>query len=66
MEPISESRSINLTRVELDALIRALQFEADAMTAAAVQFRGERRSSLLALAEANRVLIAILLAEWGC
>jgi hypothetical protein len=60
-----ESRPINLTRVELDALIRALQFEADAMTAAAVQFRGERRSSLAAIAEANRVLIAILKAEWG-
>ena len=60
-----ESRPINLTRVELDALIRALQFEADAMTAAAVQFRGERQSSLAAIAEANRVLIAILKAEWG-
>jgi len=35
------------------------------MTAAAVQFRGERRSSLAAIAEANRVLIAILKAEWG-
>jgi hypothetical protein len=30
-----------------------------------VQFRGERRSSLAAIAEANRVLIAILKAEWG-
>ena len=35
------------------------------MTAAAEQFRGERRSSLAAIAEANRVLIAILKAEWG-
>jgi hypothetical protein len=60
-----ESRPINLTRVELDALIRALQFEADAMTAEAARFRGKRQSSLLALAEANRVLIAILQAEWG-
>ena len=65
MEPISESRSINLTRVELDALIRALQFEANTMTAAAEQFRGERRSTLAAIAEANRLLIAILKAEWG-
>jgi hypothetical protein len=59
------SRSINLTRIELDALIRALQFEADAMTAKASRLRGTGRSSLLALAEANRVLIAILEAEWG-
>jgi len=58
------SRPINLTRMELDCLIRALQFEADAITAEARQFRGKRRSSLLAIAEANRVLIAILEAEW--
>jgi hypothetical protein len=66
MVSIPESRPINLTRIELDALIRALQFEADVMTAAAARFRGKRQSSLLALAEANRVLIAILQAEWGC
>jgi hypothetical protein len=65
MEPISESRSINLTRIELDSLIHALQFEADAMTAEAARFRGEQRPSLMAIAEANRVLIAILQAEWG-
>jgi hypothetical protein len=65
MEPISESRSINLTRIELDSLIRALQFEADAMTAEAARFQSKRQSSLLAIAEANRVLIAILQAEWG-
>ena len=59
------SRSINLTRIELDTLIRALRFEADAMTAEAARFRGKRRSSLLAIVEANRVLIAILEAEWG-
>ena len=35
------------------------------MTAEAARFRGKRRSSLLAIAEANRVLIAILQAEWG-
>ena len=66
MEPISESRSINLTRIELDSLIRALHFEADAMAAEAARFRGKRRRLLLATAEANRVLIAILQAEWGC
>jgi len=66
MVSIPESRPINLTRIELDALIRALQFEADAMTAEVARFRGKRQSSLLALAEANRVLIAILQAEWGC
>jgi hypothetical protein len=65
MVRVPGSQSINLTRVELDALARALQFEADVMTAAAMQFRGERRSSLAAIAEANRVLIAILKAEWG-
>ena len=65
MEPISESRSINLTRIELDSLIRALQFEADALTAEAARFQGKRQSSLLAISEANRVLIAILQAEWG-
>ena len=65
MVRVRGSRSINLTRIELDTLIRALQFEADAMTAEAARFRGKRRSSLLATAEANRVLIAILEAEWG-
>jgi hypothetical protein len=65
MVRIRGSRPINLTRIELDTLIRALQFEADAMTAEAVRFRGKRRSSLLAIAEANRMLIAILQAEWG-
>ena len=65
MVRIRGTRPINLTRMELDSLIRALQFEADAMTAEAARFRGKRRSSLLALAEANRVLIAILKAEWG-
>ena len=65
MVSIPESRPINLTRIELDALIRALQFEADAMTADSAQFRGKRQSSLLAIAEANRVLIAILQVEWG-
>jgi len=60
-----ESRPINLTRIELDALIRALQFESDAMAAEAARFAGERQSSLLAIAEANQVLIAILKAEWG-
>jgi hypothetical protein len=62
---IRGGRPINLTRTELDTLIRAVQFEADAMTAEAARFRGKRRSSLLAIAEANRVLIAILRAEWG-
>ena len=65
MVRIRGRRPINLTRIELDTLIRALQFEADAMTAEAAAFRGKRRSSLLAIAEANRVLIAILEAEWG-
>jgi hypothetical protein len=65
MMRIRGSRPINLTRMELDSLIRALQFEADAMTAEARRFRGKRRSSLLAIAQANRVLIAILHAEWG-
>ena len=65
MVRVRGSRSINLTRIELDTLIRALQFEADAMTAEATRFKGKRRSSLLAIAEANRVLIAILEAEWG-
>jgi hypothetical protein len=65
MVRIRGSRPINLTRIELDTLIRALQFEADAVTAEAARFRGKRQSSLLALAEANRVLIAILQAEWG-
>jgi len=65
MARIRGARSINLTRIEVDALIRALQFEADAMTAEAARFRGKRRSSLLAIADANRVLIAILEAEWG-
>ena len=65
MVSIHESRPINLTRSELDALIRALQFEANAMTAEAARFRGKRRSSLSATAEANRMLIAILEAEWG-
>ena len=65
MVRIRGRRSINLTRIELDTLIRALQFEADAMTAEAGRFRGKRRSSLLAIAQANRVLIAILEAEWG-
>jgi hypothetical protein len=65
MVRIRGSQSINLTRIELDTLIRALQFEADAMTAEAARFRGKRRSSRLALAQANRVLIAILEAEWG-
>jgi hypothetical protein len=37
------SRSINLTRIELDTLIRALQFEADAMAAEAARFEGERQ-----------------------
>ena len=65
MACIRGSRPINLTRIELDALIRALQFEADAMRAEAARFRGKRQSSLLAIADANRVLIAILEAEWG-
>ena len=65
MMRIRGTRPINLTRMELDSLIRALQFEADAMTAEAAAFRGKRRSSLSAIAEANRVLIAILEAEWG-
>ena len=65
MARIHRTRSINLTQVELDSLIRALQFEADAMTAQAAGIRGKRRSLLLAIAEANRVLIAILKAEWG-
>ena len=59
------SRSINLTRIELDTLIRALRFESNAMTAEAAGVAGKRRSSLLAIAEANRVLTAILKAEWG-
>ena len=65
MVSIRGSRPINLTRIELDTLIRALQFEADTMTAEAARFRGEQRSSLLAIADANRLLIAILQAEWG-
>ena len=65
MVRIHKSRSINLTQIELDSLIRALQFEAHAMTAQAAGVRGKRRSLLLAIAEANRVLIAILKAEWG-
>jgi hypothetical protein len=65
MARIDGSRSINLTRIELDTLIRALQFESDAMTASAAGVRGKRRSSFLAVAETNRVLIAILKAEWG-
>ena len=65
MVRIRGRRPINLTRMELDTLIRALQFEADAMTAQAAGVRGKRRSLLLAIAEANRVLIAILKAEWG-
>jgi len=63
MVSVRGSRPINLTRIELDTLIRARQFEADARTA--TRFRGKRRSSLLAIAKANRVLIAILQAEWG-
>jgi hypothetical protein len=59
------SQSIQLTRIELESLIRALEFEADAVTAKASRLRGRGQSSLLALAEANRVLIAILEAEWG-
>jgi len=65
MELISEHRSIKLARIEFDTLIRALQFEADARTAESARFRGKHRLSLLAIAEANRVLIAILQAEWG-
>jgi hypothetical protein len=65
MVRIHGSRSINLARIELDTLIRALQFEADAMTAEAAAVRDKRRPSLLAIAEANRVSIAILEAEWG-
>ena len=65
MVRIHRSRSINLTQIELDSLIRAVQFEADAMMAQAAGVRGKRRSLLLAIAEANRVLIAILKAEWG-
>jgi hypothetical protein len=65
MARIHRTRSINLTQIELDSLIRALQFEAHAMTAQAAGVRGKRRSLLLAIAEANRVLIAILKAEWG-
>jgi hypothetical protein len=65
MARIRGSRSINLTRIELDTLVRALQFEANAMTTEAAGVRGKRRSSLLAIAEANRVLVAILKAEWG-
>ena len=67
MVRVRGSRSISLTRIELDTLIRALQFEANATTAEAAGARGKRRSSLLAIAEANRVLllIAILKAEWG-
>jgi len=43
---ICGGRSITLTRIELDAIIRALQFEADAMTAEARSFEvsdGHRR-----------------------
>ena len=65
MEPISENRSIKLARIEFDTLIRALQFEADVRAAESARFLGKRRSSRLAIAEANRVLIAILQAEWG-
>jgi hypothetical protein len=65
MVSVRGSRPINLTGIELDTLVRALQFEADAITAEAARFRGKRLSSLLAIAEANRVLIAILQAEWG-
>ena len=65
MVRIRGKRPINLTRMELDSLIRALRFEADAMTAEAARFGGKRRSSRLAIAQANRVLIAILEAEWG-
>lgn len=65
MTRVRQSRPVNVTRMELDAIIRALQFEADAIAAEAARFRGKRRSSLLAIAEANRVLIAILKAEWG-
>jgi hypothetical protein len=65
MVRIHRTRSINLTQIELDSLIRALQFEADAMTAQAAGVRGKRRSLLVAIAEANQVLIAILKAEWG-
>jgi len=65
MVSMRESRPIKLTRIELDTLIRALQFEAGAIAAEAARFRGKRRSSLLAMAEANRILIAILQAEWG-
>jgi hypothetical protein len=35
------------------------------MAAEAARLRGKRRPLLLAIAEANRVLIAILKAEWG-
>jgi hypothetical protein len=65
MVRVRGSGSINLTWIELDTLIRALQFESNAVTAEAAGARGKRRSSLLAIAEANRVLIAILKAEWG-
>jgi hypothetical protein len=65
MVRVCGGRSINLTRIELDAIIRALQFETDAVIAEATRFKGERQSSLFAIAEANRVLIAILKAEWG-
>jgi hypothetical protein len=65
MARIHRTRSINHTQIELDSLIRTLQFEADAMTAQATGVRGKRRSLLLAIAKANRVLIAILKAEWG-
>ena len=64
MVRVDGSRSINLTQIELDTLIRALRFESDAMTAEAAGAAGKRRSSLLAIAEANQVLIAILKAEW--
>jgi len=65
MVRIHKSRSINLTQIELDTLIRALQFESDAMTAEGAGVGGKRRSARLAIAEANRVLIAILKAEWA-
>ena len=65
MVRVDGSRSINLTQIELDTLTRSLQFESDAMTAEAAGVAGKGRSSLLAIAEANRVLTAILKAEWG-
>jgi hypothetical protein len=65
MKSVSENRTITLARIEFDVLIRALRFEADAGAAESARLRGKRRSSPLAIAEANRVLIAILQAEWG-